>query len=314
MYYNDPKKPQDNISKTYYIDEVVACFKATFPKCRSESLYQSIDESMTKFKGRSALKQFMPLKPIKRGIKIWQRCDSLTGYVLKLLNDLPHAAVGTCIANRKNLPIMPNKLKNKGDYEFWCSNSGLLTAKWKDTKEVLAMSNCHQPNVVEITRKQKDGRKVNIACPELIFFYNQYMGGVDLTDQMVGMYEVDRKSQKWWRKVFYKLLLTAVVNAWTLYKEINHMKNLPLKQFMVPLAEQLIAAGKKNATIKRRKSYGRPPQSRQLLNVGEHLPAEGTSRRRCHRCHANKIEKRTKIHCIQCKIALCIDCFSKYHS
>nr|CAH7736512.1 unnamed protein product [Callosobruchus chinensis] len=245
---------------------------------------------MTKFKGRSALKQFMPLKPIKRVIKIWQRCDSLTGYVydlniyagketevqegtlgervvskltssirnenvslcfdrfftsVKLLNDLPHAAVGTCIANRKNLPIMPNKLKNKGDYEFWCSNSGLLTAKWKDTKEVLAMSNCHQPNVVEITRKQKDGRKVNIACPELIFFYNQYMGGVDLSDQMVGMYEVDRKSQKWWRKVFYKLLLTAVVNAWTLYKEINHMKNLPLKQFMVPLAEQLIAAAKK---------------------------------------------------------------------
>nr|CAH7736984.1 unnamed protein product [Callosobruchus chinensis] len=48
------------------------------------------------------------------------------------------------IANRKNLPIIPNKLKNKGDYEFWCSNSGLLTAKWKDTKEVLAMS-LHNP-------------------------------------------------------------------------------------------------------------------------------------------------------------------------
>lgn len=36
---------------------------------------------MAKFKGRSSLKQYLPLKPIKRGIKIWERCDSLTGYV-----------------------------------------------------------------------------------------------------------------------------------------------------------------------------------------------------------------------------------------
>ena len=35
---------------------------------------------MTKFKGRSSLKQYQPMKPIKRGIKVWQRCDALTGY------------------------------------------------------------------------------------------------------------------------------------------------------------------------------------------------------------------------------------------
>lgn len=57
------------------------CLKKTFINGRSESIHQSIDESMTKFKGRSVLKQYLPLKPIKRGIKIWQRCDSLTGYV-----------------------------------------------------------------------------------------------------------------------------------------------------------------------------------------------------------------------------------------
>ena len=36
---------------------------------------------MTKFKGRSALKQCMPMKPVKRGIKLWTRCDGKTGYV-----------------------------------------------------------------------------------------------------------------------------------------------------------------------------------------------------------------------------------------
>ena len=41
----------------------------------------SIDEAMIPFKGRSSLKQYLPLKPIKRGIKIWMRADANTGYV-----------------------------------------------------------------------------------------------------------------------------------------------------------------------------------------------------------------------------------------
>lgn len=68
LYFNEPQKSQDS-SKTYYIDEVISCWKKTFTNTRSDSTYQSIDESMEKFKGRSAIKQYMPLKPIKRGIK-----------------------------------------------------------------------------------------------------------------------------------------------------------------------------------------------------------------------------------------------------
>ena len=36
---------------------------------------------MTKFKGRSSIKQYLPTKPVKRGIKVWMCCDSETGYV-----------------------------------------------------------------------------------------------------------------------------------------------------------------------------------------------------------------------------------------
>jgi len=64
LYFNDPEKP-NNPTKTYYIGEVVSCFKKTFPHCRQDSPFQSIDESMAKFKGRSSLKQNLPLKPIK---------------------------------------------------------------------------------------------------------------------------------------------------------------------------------------------------------------------------------------------------------
>ena len=41
----------------------------------------SIYEAMIKFKGRSSVKQYMPKKPIKRGIKSWVRADSHNGYI-----------------------------------------------------------------------------------------------------------------------------------------------------------------------------------------------------------------------------------------
>ena len=41
----------------------------------------SIDEAMVGFKGRNSLKQYMPMKPTKRGYKIWCLCDSNNGYL-----------------------------------------------------------------------------------------------------------------------------------------------------------------------------------------------------------------------------------------
>ena len=40
----------------------------------------SVDEAMMGFKGSSLLKQYMPRKPTKWGIKVWQLCETNTGY------------------------------------------------------------------------------------------------------------------------------------------------------------------------------------------------------------------------------------------
>ena len=40
----------------------------------------SIDEAMVGFKGRSSMKQFMPMKPTKRGYKVWCRCVAANGF------------------------------------------------------------------------------------------------------------------------------------------------------------------------------------------------------------------------------------------
>ena len=44
----------------------------------------AVDEAMLKFQGRSSLKQYLPMKPIKRGIKVWVLGDSSNGYFSRL--------------------------------------------------------------------------------------------------------------------------------------------------------------------------------------------------------------------------------------
>lgn len=52
-----------------------------FPKYKHPSKHMSIDEGMIKFKGRSVFVQFMKDKPVKRGLKVFLRNDSDTGYL-----------------------------------------------------------------------------------------------------------------------------------------------------------------------------------------------------------------------------------------
>jgi hypothetical protein len=42
------------------------------------------------------------------------------------------------------------------------------------------------------------------------------MGGVDLAHHMAVLYYHERKSAKCWKEVFYRLLMTSVVNVWIL--------------------------------------------------------------------------------------------------
>ena len=41
----------------------------------------AVGKAMIQFKGRCTLKQYMPPKPVRRGIKLWALADSLNGYI-----------------------------------------------------------------------------------------------------------------------------------------------------------------------------------------------------------------------------------------
>ena len=76
-----PPRTSPSYDKLCHIRPVIDLVCAACKSCFIPGVYQSIDEAMIPFKGRSCLKQYMPLKPTKRGIKVWVRSDSATGYV-----------------------------------------------------------------------------------------------------------------------------------------------------------------------------------------------------------------------------------------
>lgn len=204
------------------------------------------------------------------------------------MNNLPFAAVGTVISSRKNMPnFVIDKKRNRGEAQFLCNQYGTCAVSWKDTKDVTVLSNCHGNQMTLTNRKSKDGSKTEINCPIMVEYYNNYMGGVDLSDQLVGLYDIDRKSNKWWKKVFYRLLMTAAVNSWIVFCEIKGRKGkerTPFLNFLVSLAESLLAYGRQHAKIIRKRQYGRPSSGSKLMNIGDHLPLEGRTRRRCYNC------------------------------
>ncbi|XP_067141824.1 piggyBac transposable element-derived protein 3-like [Centruroides vittatus] len=76
--------PLDNKDRLYKIRPLITTINENFKKFRLPDQFQSIDESMVKFKGRSSLKQYNPMKPVKRGYKLWCRAD-MSGYIYEFI-------------------------------------------------------------------------------------------------------------------------------------------------------------------------------------------------------------------------------------
>lgn len=76
----DPSKKD----KIFKIRPLLEHLNRVFLQRRSVKEYLSIDESMIRFKGRSSLKQYNPMKPIKRGYKLWCVSDD-NGYIYRTI-------------------------------------------------------------------------------------------------------------------------------------------------------------------------------------------------------------------------------------
>ena len=81
-YFNNDN--DDKTDKPYKIRPVIKHLNNVFVESLSNSLFQSVDKHMCKFKDRPSMKQYIKNKLIKWGFKYCYRCNSETGYVYQL--------------------------------------------------------------------------------------------------------------------------------------------------------------------------------------------------------------------------------------
>ena len=206
---------------------------------------------------------------------------------------------------------------NRGD-SLTVQQGKVTASAWKDRKVVTVISTTTQPTAVgTVLRRQKDGSRIPVPCPEAIITYNEFMGGVDRGDQLRGYYSCRTKSRKFYKYIFHFLLDVAITNAFVLYKHYaacSKYKNI--RDFRVQLAKELIGdycsrrkAGRQGSFLK----------NLPLRHFPVKLTSEDPSRRNRQRCARCPKRVDTQWFCQECAVPLChtgkpsTDCFLLWH-
>ena len=125
----------------------------------------------------------------------------------------------------------------------------------RQESSVLHPHSCRTHAAAQVARRNKDGSTTQIAYPESIKLYSCNMGGVHLFESRRKTYSCSRKSKKWWLRLIYSLLDTAVVSSYTyvLHSETPRTRKLSLKDFVILLVDKLMSSfsSRSRATAKK---------------------------------------------------------------
>ena len=124
---------------------------------------------------------------------------------------------GTLRTNRKGFPITLKDVAKKGLGERGKSQTeqykNLTVSVWQDNRPVCVAASNSDPTTSELVkRKKRDGSHDNFSCPQAVYLYNRYMGGVDRNDQLRGYYQVRLKGRKYYKYIFWFLFDLAITN------------------------------------------------------------------------------------------------------
>ena len=161
---------------------------------------------------------------------------------------------GTLRLNRKNVPKAVKLAKLKRDDILFRRNGPCLVLKWCDKRAVTMISTIHKAEHVLTSKKDLHGNR--ILKPKCIVDYTKNMSGVDLADQYITNYNTKRKSNKWWRTLFFHMCNMLLFNAYVMNKKYGSTK-LNHEEFREYIAKYLLSEGTKTYTLVPQKNKGR---------------------------------------------------------
>ncbi|KAJ8367578.1 hypothetical protein AAFF_G00314670 [Aldrovandia affinis] len=228
-------------------------------------------------------------------------------------------ACGTIRTNRIGFPkTKVNSLSSnspRGSIR-WIRKDSVLFVQWRDTRDVFLCSTLHTAHGEDTVRRRikgADGQWAfkDVTVPPVVKEYNQCMGGVDVSDALIGYYKVHHKTKKWYKTFFYHFMDIAIVNAFLLQKDIAKAKGrVPLRQkaFREALAKELAEVGSHSTA-----RPVPPPAPRGAHHRPVHLTGDSTAGRlRCRQCQG-----KTPVKCSSCDVPLCFvptrDCYNAWH-
>ena len=80
-------------------------------------------------------------------------------------------------------------------------------------------------------KTDKDGN--HVIKPSMIKSYNIHMGGVDRVDQQLHGIQATRKSYKWYKKLFVRLVLQSALNSHKIFHQETGMNKVTFLDFLI---------------------------------------------------------------------------------
>ena len=105
---------------------------------------------------------------------------------------------------------------------YYLQSKKLLAMYWYDKCDVYVISNIHSAGFSDI---QRHGDKDPMQKPTMIDQYSTFIGGADRCEQQLNSYTLCRKSNKWWKKMFFRFIDLSTGNAFCLYKMVRNGVN-----------------------------------------------------------------------------------------
>ncbi|KAJ8960381.1 hypothetical protein NQ314_006071 [Rhamnusium bicolor] len=124
----------------------------------------------------------------------------------KCLQERKTHTTGTLRSNRKHNPKKITEAKLRAGEHVWRRCGNIYVSKWRDKRDVLAITTGYQPKLIETTNKYGQ----NKLKPIEVAGYNANMSEIDRVDQKINYYSCPRKSIRWKKKVIFHILDIAV--------------------------------------------------------------------------------------------------------
>ncbi|XP_055015889.1 piggyBac transposable element-derived protein 4-like [Boleophthalmus pectinirostris] len=245
-----------------------------------------------------------------------------------LFKDLAAQNIGACGTMRVNRVGYPKTTTNdfgrkdpRGSVR-WIRHKELLFIKWKDTREVVMCSTIHTvmsgDTAPRRMKEQGMWKVVDVPLPAPVKAYNSHMGGVDLSDALIGYYSVLHKTKKWYRTFFYHFLDIAIINAFIMYRSQQQQDTrYTQRDFREALLQELSDIGSPSTSTNHPPPPGPGTTTHKLIyfSEGQNVPKEqaaSAGRRLCKLCH-----KKTPVGCESCDVPLCFvptrNCYREWH-